>query len=764
MNGRHAGVDRSQTRASNGHVAHFYEDEAFLCDEAARYIARGLAAGEPALIIATEAHQQVIRLRLQSSGLDVEQCTALGQLTWLEAQSTLAAVQRDDQPDWDLFEAAITPVLDRIRHQNRTDRMLIFGDALDVLWRRGALQSAILLEQMWNRLRERYDLSVLCGYTVERFNPDAEAQLRQVCGEHDQVRTPEARQGFTDRTEALVEIRLLQRRTCELEREIQRRIELEEALCEALEERCRAEEALRQSQEDLRDYFENALEGLHWVGPDGRILWANRAQLDLLGYSREEYVGHHITEFHVDRELIEACMAQLAGNEALHDQEAQLRCKDGSIKHVLVHSNALFRNGKFVHSRCFIRDTTARKSLEQDLQARMAELAEAARRKDEFLAVLGHELRNPLGSISSVVELLRRTRALSDVDHAQLAGEIRRMTQILDDLLDVSRITHGKIQLRCRSAPVVELIRSAVQTIQPLIDARGHDIAVLTPHPPLYVWADPLRIEQVLGNLIGNAVKYSEPGTRIEISAEGAGEEVILMVKDQGIGIGNEFLPRLFDPFVQEARAAERTEGGLGIGLTVARHLVELHGGRIDASSEGPGKGSRFVVRLPAAGAEALCASRPQLKPQTVTQPVCRQVLIVEDNRNAAISLGRLVELMGHKVRIAHDGKAALEAARDRPPDVVLLDLGLPKMAGTAVAEALRQMPGMQNVLLVAMTGYGQERDRERTRRSGFNAHLVKPVPADVLEQLLLDGAPPEDTLNPRSPGATASKVLRSRG
>ena len=313
---------------------------------------------------------------------------------------------------------------------------------------------------------------------------------------------------------------------------------------------------------------------------------------------------------------------------------------------------------------------------------------------------------------------------------------------MVDDLLEVSRISRGKISLQTAPLDLAEVVATAVETSRPLVEAHHHTLAVSLPERPARVEADGARLAQVISNLLNNAAKYTEEGGRIDLIVEQAQGEAVIRVRDNGIGIAPERLPSVFDMFGQIEDAADRSQGGLGIGLTLARRLVEMHGGRIEAHSAGLGKGSEFVTRLPAL---AEPAPEPAQKTQAASAPTAtgatatgaRRVLVVDDNVDSAESLAVLLRLYGHDVRLAHDGEAALEEARAFRPDVMFLDLSLPKMDGYDVARLLRLEPAMSGMTLVAMTGYGQEEERRRTREAGFHSHLVKPVDFEMLQELL---------------------------
>ena len=384
-------------------------------------------------------------------------------------------------------------------------------------------------------------------------------------------------------------------------------------------------------------------------------------------------------------------------------------------------------------------EVETRKLVEAQLAAKIEELAEVDRRKDEFLAMLGHELRNPLSPVTTALHLIRANEAdPARISRARqiIERQVERMTRLIDDLLDVSRITRGRIELREESVSLRELIEGAVEIARPLIDERGHRLALELPEQPILLIADPARIEQVLANLLNNAAKYTDVGGHITLRARFDGAGTIISVKDDGDGIAPGLRDRIFDVFVQGADARRRARGGLGIGLTLARRIIELHGGTIQAFSDGPGKGSEFVIRLPMHSAiDRSAEARADGGAERSTPRT--SVLIVDDNLDAAESLAELMRECGHFVRTAHDGPTALRDAAAFRPDVIVLDLGLPDLDGYEVARRLRADERLASTVVVALTGYGEERHRRRTEEAGFDHHLTKPVDIERLEAIL---------------------------
>jgi signal transduction histidine kinase/ActR/RegA family two-component response regulator len=385
-----------------------------------------------------------------------------------------------------------------------------------------------------------------------------------------------------------------------------------------------------------------------------------------------------------------------------------------------------------------------------ELRDRMEALRQADRQKDEFLATLSHELRNPLAPIRNALHVLRlaggdeqtRNRVIDTLER-QTGSVIR----LVDDLLELSRINQGRIELRKERIRLTAVLRSALESSAPIVEAAGHELIVAEPPEPVLLNADPVRLTQVIANLLNNAAKYTERGGRIVLSAQVFGSEAVITVRDTGVGIPADMLSNIFEMFVQVDPARDRSRQGLGIGLTLVRRLVELHGGTVEARSDGPGKGSEFIVRLP--------AFADQRAPRTDGAPVPKEaradrrksdlarfrILVVDDHHDAGDSLATLLRLLGHEVRVAYDGQSGMEAARVFRPQVALLDIGMPGMDGIELGTRLRREPEFENLLMVALTGYGRDEDRQRSSEAGFNAHLVKPVDVATLNALLAQHA-----------------------
>ena len=496
------------------------------------------------------------------------------------------------------------------------------------------------------------------------------------------------------------------------------------------------EQALRESEAELRrkaghlaTFLDTAAVGLSRVGPDGIILWVNDTELETLGYAREEYVGHHVAEFHADGEAIADILACLHRGENVVDHQARMKARDGSIKWILIDASALWDEGRFVYGQWFTRDVTDRTRIE-------AEREEANRRKDEFLAILAHELRNPLAPVRNAAHVLKqKSSALPDLQRPieMIERQVAQMSRLIDDLLDVSRISRGALGVRRTRVLCSEIVDAAVDACHDELQVKRHSLRANVPATPVVLLADRERLVQVLCNLLGNAAKYTPAGGRIELAVKVAHDRLRVTVKDDGIGIPPDKLTDIFELFSRVDSSFDR-QGGLGIGLTLVRQLVELHGGTIEAHSNGVGHGSEFVISLPVVvGSATIAAVSHDAAPASTP----RRILVADDNRDAAESLGLLLRLAGHEVHEVFDGEAAIAASERLRPDVALLDIGMPKANGYEVARRIREHPWGKAIYLIALTGWGQEDDKRRAREAGFDAHLVKPVPPNTLDRLL---------------------------
>jgi len=514
-------------------------------------------------------------------------------------------------------------------------------------------------------------------------------------------------------------------------------------------DRKRAEEVIKQSEEQVRHFVRHVPAAVAMFDRDMRYLiysprWLTDYKLgeqDLVGRSHYEVFPETPERW---KEVHRCC---LAGAVEVNDDDSFVRT-DGSTEwlrwEVRPWRNARNEIGGIIF---FTEVITERKRAEEEhrrlvAQARVAEaLRDVDRRKDEFLAMLSHELRNPLAPITMAIEIMRLQEPGDDsIVWARdvIARQTAQLTRLVDDLLDVSRITLGKITLNRSALDLRPIVTQAVEAVQPLFTARHHNLAIDVSAAPLPIWGDGARLTQIISNLLNNAARFTADGGHIVLVVRREGARVVLSVKDDGIGIPPDMRERVFDMFTQIERPGQRKQEGLGIGLALVKRLVEMHDGDIEARSEGAGRGSELVVRLPIAEDDrAIVDGAGAGARETARGPRPERILVVDDNVDAAESLSRLLRLQAHEVRVAYDGLAALAAARDMNPDVVLLDIGLPELDGLEVARSLRARDDGPRPLLVAMTGFGQAEDRARTAAAGFDHHLTKPVDPKLLNTLL---------------------------
>jgi PAS domain S-box-containing protein len=510
-------------------------------------------------------------------------------------------------------------------------------------------------------------------------------------------------------------------------------------------ERRAGEEALRQSEERFRQLAENVSDVFWVVEPGPTVAYASPACETIWGRTLAELKDRPQRFFDAvhpdDRARVAHSLERLLEGTSMVEEYRIIR-PDGSTRWVKDRGFPIRdAAGKVVRAAGVAEDVTERIRLEDERQDHLRQMAEDDRRKNEFLATLAHELRNPLAPIRSALTLMDGPDADSEALRVIVERQVATMTRLVDDLLDVSRITRGRIELRKRVVDLAEVARGAVEACRPLLDERGHTLATDFPGQPLWVEADPTRLEQVLVNLLNNAAKYTDPGGSIALVLAARGAGASIAVADNGIGIPAELLERAFDPFVQGERRLDRAQGGLGIGLGLVRRLVEMHGWSVEAGSHGSGQGSEFVIEIPELAvtpAEPAPSAAPRSPRPSNGKPPTRRVLVVDDNQDAADTLAKLVvRLYAQDVRVAYDGTTALELARDFQPEILLLDIGLPGIDGYEVARTLRDRPESADLLLVAVTGWGQDQDRRRTAQAGFDHHLVKPVELDAIRAIL---------------------------
>jgi len=509
-----------------------------------------------------------------------------------------------------------------------------------------------------------------------------------------------------------------------------------------------AQERLQEARDYARAIVETVREPLLVLDAELRVQSANGAFYKIFELSPPETEGRLLDELGSRQWDIPDLrrMLQEPGGMAVQDFEVSLDRATQGPKVVLLNARAILREGRDHPDLILlaIEDVTERKRLENELQEFADRMSVADQRKTEFLATLAHELRNPLAPILNSLHVLDHSdRGEEPAEKARemVRRQVRHMTRLIDDLLEISRITRGRIELRREPVELADVVRQAVESCRPALDRAGHALTVRLAPEPLVLDADPVRLAQIVGNLLTNAIKYSEREGRIELITGRDGDEAVLWVRDSGIGIALEALPHIWDLFTQVDSSQERSMDGLGIGLTVVRSLVQLHHGSVEGRSAGLGTGSEFIVRLPLSPNRAMPespAAVPRLEPPAV-RSAGRRLLVVDDNADQAGSLGMLLSLWGYDVRVAYDGPAALKEAATFQPDVVFLDIGLPGMNGHEVGRRMRRDLRLDQAVLIALSGYGTEEDLERSREAGFDSHLVKPVEPESLKTLLAE-------------------------
>jgi PAS domain S-box-containing protein len=617
----HASEHGAADRRANAHVhrhnhaVQFYDSESFLSSVVAEFLADGIGRGEPCVVIATPNHRAAFVSALRAAGVKVGPARRDGLLLLLDARSCLDRFMRGAVPDRERFQRTMSRVFTRTSRTNRGALVRAYGEMVDLLWKDGNTEGAIQLEELWNELSSRYQFSLLCAYAMGNFYRASDADLfRRICGQHSHVAPAESYVNDGDESR-LVEISLLQQRSRALESEIVQRELLEQRLRETLI-------AVQEREEDLRDVLENAAEGIHLVAPDGTIQWANAAELNMLGYTAEEYIGRNIADIHADQPVINDMLARLSRGETLRSYEARLRCKDGSIRHVIVSSNVRWRDGNFQHTRCFSRDVTEQRqaalerelALERERAARAdAErarieadrarlLAEQANRaKSDFLAVMSHELRTPLNAIGGYAELMELgIHGTVSPEQREALERIQRSQQVLlgliNQVLNYARIESGNVRYDVTNVALDEVIRSSEALLQPQLRAKVLQYQYSGCAPQLTVRADAEKLQQILLNLLTNALKFTERGGAITVDVEGD-DPVLVRVRDTGIGIAAGKLQAIFDPFVQINAHYTRTRDGVGLGLAISRDLARGMSGDISVESV-EGEGSTFTLRL----------------------------------------------------------------------------------------------------------------------------------------------------------------------
>jgi signal transduction histidine kinase len=747
-----------------GHEAHLYAGDALPAAPIARHLAQALARHGGAVVVATRAHRAAIRAALAAEAVDVAGALAAGTLLELDAEAWLALVAPAGGIDTTELDALVR-AMGAVRANGPVH---LYGEIVDLLCRRGRLADAVLLERQWNRVlgartlgqgagEARVPDAVLCGYSLDSFEqgPGGARARSEVCDAHHRVHEAPLR----DSQRPLVRVRgewatehlaLLQRVTAALS---------EATSVQAVGAVVISEMTLAVGADQVVLALPidegRTLEVVAQVGVDADVVerfarFSVDLPLPLAGAFRSgapvwlasrDQVASAYPEVPAEYASL-ACVPLVVGGRrigVLGFAFAEAQPFTTAQRALLTD---LARQAAFSVDRARLFDEAERARDHLQVLYDHAEEArrraeEANRAKDEFLAMLGHELRNPLSPIVTALSLMRlRDERTFERERAVIERQVSHVQRLVDDLLDVSRVTRGKVALTRERVELASIVQDAIETVSPLLEARQHELRTRVPTRGLELEGDRHRLTQVVANLLTNAAKYTPPGGHIDVEATVEGTWVGLRIRDDGIGIEPELLPTVFELFTQAPRGIDRSQGGLGLGLAIVQSLVSLHGGRVRAHSEGADRGTEIVVELPRAGSGAtvVTARGPREATPSTTSP--RRVLVVDDNRDAALLLEEAIRCRGHEVRSAFDGPSALREAAALRPHVALLDIGLPVMDGHELAQRLAATLDPPP-LLVALTGYGLVSDRARTTAAGFREHLVKPVDVERVLSLL---------------------------
>ena len=588
------------------HQLQFFETDSSLYPALDQFFNAGQRAGEPLIAYVTQSHRQGFKRHLRSNGHDVEALCRTGQLAFFDVAEAVTRFMVRDGPDADLFRSHIGSAIDVLRLGSRNGRVRAYSEMLDLLWKQGNQHATVALETLWNDLSATSSFSLLCccflnAYRRSDLLPQdlAPEDYRRLRGLHSHTMGSSIDlQDTNSAHENADEMVLLRHRTAALDNEVEHGKQLEAALRQALAERARAEKAMRQSQQELADFIENAADGFHWVAADGVILAANRAELELLGYSRDEYVGHNIAEFHLDPEAAIDILARLKRNETIRAYEMRLRAKDGAIKHVLLHSSSFVRDGEVVHSRCLTRDITDRKKLEDELRCQNEDLLRTVRFSEMFVGILGHDLRNPLSAIMTGASLLQRRGESEKVvkTASRILSSAGRMGRMIDQVLDFTRIRLGRgIPIQPRRADLAEICRVAIDEFENTTPKRR--IAFVSRGDTAGSW-DADRIVQLVSNLLGNALTHGDPALPVTVSCDGTAPFFVQLDVHNAGTVPADLIPVLFEAFRTGSNEKQERSHGLGLGLFISQQIAFAHSGTIHVTSSEE-DGTHLIVRLP---------------------------------------------------------------------------------------------------------------------------------------------------------------------
>jgi len=763
------GRDRSR------HEVQFYEDRSFLASKIAEHVEKGLLRGEGVLILSEESTADRLWTELRRRGIDPDEPRKSGRLVYREAREMLSRIFERETLSPSRFDAVVGDLVSGMTFRHGSVR--IYGELVSVLLRTGKVDALLELERLWNLLLAGKPASLLCGYDLGGFT--SSDVLQGVTARHQAVHPAEGLADFDGSPDASRLVGKIQHQAVILDFESRSRRKLERDRGRLLraERRARARAELARAhlgrlQAVTAAFSEAAMPAEIASIMVNEMARAASADVGILAVPTErgetlKLLGHagpiaegasDFGDFPVGAPIpvAEAFRSGrsiwLSSPGAIAEEFPELpRDSSSSIACLPLHLAGErigafqfgFEKPRFFTSadRVLFRDLSRQAALALDRSLLLQRAEKASHAKDEFMAMLGHELRNPLAPIVTSLQILRLRGG--EVDFGSeldiIDRQVRNLVRLVDDLLDISRITQGRVSVELETVEAAVVIARAVELARPLTEQRQHHLRVDVQPSGLALVVDTVRIAQALSNILINAAKYTEPGGDICVEAVREGAEIAIRVRDNGPGIPRELLPRLFDLFVQGRRTPDRRQGGLGIGLTVARSLVELHGGQVSVRSD-PGAGSEFTIRLPPgtnAALRPLETSRLERIEKPGSKDAQARVLIVDDNEDGANSLAEGLRSLGHWVAVAHDPASGLSIARALGPDFALIDIGLPSMDGYELGRRLRALDGLENLRLIAITGYGSEDDRTRSRAAGFEAHFIKPVELAILNEAL---------------------------
>ncbi len=719
------------------HVVHFYAEGMFPCASIAEFIWIGIQAGDSAALLTSPEQIALVREKLLGHGASLDELERSGRLRACDSRSTMAAFMADGVLDRARFASFAREIVDAGAAVSTSGAVRVYGDCVAVIAGQGHIEASLIAERVWNSLLSKHAVALYCAYPLQHFGHPSHAEgFRALCDEHDHVipvlTSLAAARGHTRC------IAVLQQQALALEAEVADRRRSEVRL-ESLVRLSAVLASSRDYEATLASVLALAIPSLGDLGFLEVIEGEGRARRLALvpGDARQEARLQASSGEDVAAQLPELQLAspitapleyegRVVGQLTLYRRSPARPPERGDVELLreMAHRVAAFVENARLH---------------RERSEAMRRLTEADRRKDEFLAMLGHELRNPLAPITTAVDLMElRGDSQGRRERAVIRRQASHLKRLVDDLLDIARITRGKIELHRVPLEIATVVHRAIELASPALAQRSHALSVRVPREGLAVYGDPTRLCQIFANLLGNAAMYTDPGGRIAVSARREGEALVVDVADNGCGIRPEMLASIFDLFVQGERPIARTQGGLGLGLALVKIFAELHGGAVLVESAGPAQGSTFTVRLPAlssADAVALVEASPAPAPSSPRRG--RRVLIVDDNQDATDLLAEMLADAGFETAVAYDGAEALQRVEESPPDVMLIDIGLPVMNGYELAARLREALPASKLRLIAVTGYGQDTDREQSRKAGFDLHLVKPVDLDTLQRAI---------------------------